>query len=220
MNKYQVHIKGETPLLMHAHNIAWLEAMRQWGMDPGNKKNSVAGDDRTPAHRWIGCLYIDGGMVCMPSDNLMSMLREGGKRCPTGKGKGTYMRQSQSGLVVDQSSWVLEGACGTIKWSDIEPLTREPDFTKHEAHARELGFELFAKGVKIGKARHIRVRPRFDRWACAGTITVLDDTITEGVLRNILTFAGAYSGLGDWRPSSESKPGSFGKFTVTMEALR
>jgi hypothetical protein len=48
---------------------------------------------------------------------------------------------------------------------------------------------------------------------------VFDDTITEAVLKNILIFAGAYSGIGDWRPSSPKSPGPYGKFTVEIAAV-
>lgn len=218
-NRYAVKLIGQTPLLMHHDNLAWAEVMKVWGMDPANKKDSVPGDDRTPAHRWIGNLYVDGGVVVMPSDNLMTVLREGGAKCPTGKKGATFKRQTQSGMVVDQSAWPILGRKGIIKYSDIEPLIQERDFGKHLATTTELGFELFVKRAKIGMAKNVRVRPRFDVWSCEGSVTVLDETITLDVLRNILTFAGAFAGCGDWRPSSPRSPGSFGKFTATVEAI-
>jgi hypothetical protein len=51
-------------------------------------------------------------------------------------------------------------------------------------------------------------------------LTVLDDMISTDVLANILTFAGAYAGLGDWRSSSPKSPGNFGKFTVEAEEIK
>jgi hypothetical protein len=63
------------------------------------------------------------------------------------------------------------------------------------------------------------VRPRFSRWSCSGTITVLDEMITEDVLRNILVFAGRYSGIGDWRPSAPKSPGPWGKFSVELKEV-
>jgi hypothetical protein len=41
----------------------------------------------------------------------------------------------------------------------------------------------------------------------AGTLTEFDDTITATVLQNILTAAGRYCGICDWRPSSPKSPG-------------
>jgi hypothetical protein len=157
---YTVTITGESPLLMHYDNLSWAEVMKTWAMDPGNKAGSVAGDDRSPAFRWIGCLYVDAGKIVIPSDNLMTVLREGGKRCPTGKGQTTFKSQTQSGIVVDQIAWPLVVSNGkTIPYSAIEALTKEPDFAEHEKLCKSLGFELFTKRAKIGTAKHVRVRP-------------------------------------------------------------
>lgn len=220
MKKYSVTLTGANPLLLHHDNIQWAGKMQEWSMDPANKAKSVAGDDRTPAHRWIGCLYLDSGFVSIPSDNLMTMLREGGARCPTGKKGATFKRQTQSGLVVDQSAWpiVVDGA--TIAASEVEALESEENFANHERAAAALGFALFVKRARVNQTKHIRVRPRFDRWQASGSITVFDDTITERVLGDILTFGGRYAGLGDWRPSSPKSPGPFGTFTATVEETK
>lgn len=217
--RYSVSLTGETPLLMHNDNLQWCEAMQKWSKDPSNKKMSVAGDDRTPAWRWIGYLYTDAGFVCLPSDNIMTMLREGGARCPTGSKGQTFKRQTQSGIVVDQAAWPIIARAGKIPVPEIEKLIENPDFQKQEEVVSSLGFSLFVKRAKINQAKHVRVRPRFDVWACSGTVTVFDDMITEDVLRNIVTHAGCYAGLCDWRPSSPKSPGSWGKFTCEVKAL-
>lgn len=215
---YGVRLKGETPFLMHADNLTWAEKMKEWGKDPANRKASVAGDDRSPAWRWVGCLYMTDRLV-VPADNLMTLLREGGKRCPTGKGQTTFKSQSQSGVVVDQGEWPLLVRGKEVLKSAIEPLLKEEDFAMHELQVQEFGFFLFVKRAKIGMAKHVRVRPRFDVWETSGTVTVLDEQITEDVLRNIWTFAGAYAGLGDWRPNSPKSPGPFGKFSAEVRAI-
>jgi len=216
---YRIEMTGQTPLLMHHDNLQWAEVMKNWTMQPANKAVSIAGDDRSPAWRWIGNLYVEGGKVVVPSDNLMTVLREGGKRCPTGKGQSTFKAQTQSGIVVDQSAWPLIVSGKDVPYEPIKSLIEESDFSKHEVIATSLGFALFVKRAKIGAAKHVRVRPRFDAWSCAGTVTVFDDMITLDVLQNILTFAGTYAGLGDWRPSSPKSPGPFGKFTATAKEV-
>lgn len=216
-SKYAVTITGSTPLLMHSDNLSWAEHMRRWQKNPSNTGESIPGDDRTPSWRWIGCLYADQNKVCIPADNLMTVLREGGKRTPTGRRGGTFKAQTQSGLVVNEASWPLLVSGRTIDMGEILSLTDEPDFEKHVAKAETLGFDLFVKRAKVGAAKHVRVRPRFDTWSAQGTITVFDEMITKEVLSNILTLAGAYAGLGDWRPSSPKAPGPFGKFTVELK---
>jgi len=216
---YSVQMQGETPLLMHHDNLKWAEIMKAWGLDPANKKNSTAGDDRSPAWRWIGSLYVEGGKVVIPSDNLMTVLREGGKKCPTGKGQQTFKAQTQSGIVVDQSAWPILVNGAEVPYAPIKELIEEPDFSIHEKVSEESGFTLFVKRAKIGQAKHVRVRPRFDNWSCAGTLTVFDDMITTDVLKNILTFAGTYTGLCDWRPGSPKSPGPFGKFSAVLKEV-
>lgn len=219
MQRFKVTLKGETPLLMHADNLTWDEKMKRWLSDPNNKKNSSAGDDRTPAWRWIGYLYHEAGKIVIPADNLMTLLREGGAKCPTGKGQLTFKRQTQSGLVVDQSSWPLLIDSNPVEYEPIKKMIENPDFGEHEQCAAALGFELFVKRAKIGQAKHVRVRPRFDSWSTTGTITVMDETITPDVLSRIIAYAGIHAGLCDWRPSSPKSPGPFGKFTSTVKEI-
>jgi hypothetical protein len=204
---------------MHRDNLEAAEHMKRWQMDPANKKKSVAGDDRSPGFRWIGNLYAEGGKVVLPSDNLMTMLREGGAKCPTGKGQATFKRQTQSGLVVDQIAWPIIVRGNEIPTAPFLAMADEEDFDLHCQKAVEHGFELFVKRAKIGQAKHVRVRPRFDNWSASGTITVFDPAITKDVLGMILECAGFYAGIGDWRPSSPRSPGAYGKFTSTVEVV-
>lgn len=220
MQNYEVRLEGVAPLLMNSDDIAWRGQLDKWLRDPENKRTSKPGDDRTPAWKWLGCCYHDGKQVGVPSDNLMTALREGGAKVPTGRKGQTYKRQSQSGLIVDQMLWPIHTTKGAVKWDDIASLRDEPSYEAHEEAVKPLGFWLFAKGAKVGTSKHVRVRPRFDAWSCAGNITVVDETITEDVLRLILEMAGIYCGLGDWRPSSPSKPGPFGRFNATVRRVK
>lgn len=214
--RYKITISGARSLLMHHDNIPGGERVKRWQKDPKNRDLSVAGDDRSPAWVWLTYCYHDGKRLIVPSDNLMTALREGAKRVPTGK-RGTFKAQSQSGILVDQESWPLTVYGKEISWEILAALADELNFEKHEAAASALGFELFVKRARVGTAKHVRVRPRFENWACEGTVTILDDTITEDVLRDILSQSGRFAGLGDWRPSSPKSPGPFGTFTATVE---
>jgi hypothetical protein len=214
---YEVELSGITPILLHNDNLEWADKMGAYLKVPGNKKKGAAGDDRFPAWRWMGCLYIDNGIVCVPSDNLMSMLRDAGKKCPTGNGKESFKTLTQSGLVVNESSWPIVGPCGHVKHDDIKALLENDVFTEHLDLVSEYGFSLFVKRAKIGQSKHVRVRPRFDQWTAKGTITCLDDRMTKDALTTILQTAGMYVGLCDWRPGSPQSPGSFGRFEVAVK---
>jgi len=221
-SQYAVKIIGQNPCLMHNDNLSWSEQLKKWQIDPDNQAESVKGDDRSPAWTWVGSLYVEGGKVVVPADNCMTMLREGGSRVPTGKRGGTYKKQTCSGLVVDQSSWPLVGPKGEISVAPIMELVNrhEKDFSKYEQLALDLGFSLFVKRARIGQAKHVRVRPRFDVWSAQGTCTVLDETITDKVFEAIWREAGERSGFGDWRPSSPQRPGPFGKFKCEITKIK
>lgn len=217
-NRYQITLTGARSLLLHHDNISGGERVKRWQKDPANRERSIAGDDRSPAWVWLTYCYHDSKRIVIPSDNLMTTMREGAKRVPTGK-RGSFKAQSQSGILVDQESWPLFVNGREIAWGELERLSNELDFEKHEEKVRELGFELFVKRARVGMAKHVRVRPRFENWSCTGTVTILDETITEQILTDILSQAGRFAGLGDWRPSSPKSPGPFGTFTATVEEL-
>jgi hypothetical protein len=220
MERYKVTLKGKTPLLMHHDDIDWADRMDAWKNDPANKRMSKAGDDRTPAFRWIGCLYHDWERVCIPNDNIMRSIMEGGAMVPVpgGRGNKTFKSQTQSGIMLAEPFWPLTVYGAYLPIDKIHALIDESDFSVHRERVKEMGFSIFLKRAKIGMAKHIRVRPRFDNWAISGELIVADSQITEAVLRDILTYAGQYKGLCDWRPGGKT-PGSYGMFTATVEPV-
>lgn len=220
MEKYEVTITGNTPLIMHWDNIEWADKLEAWKNDPVNAKKSKAGDDRTPAWRWIGSMYHDGKLASIPSDNIMRMLMEGGAMVPVPGGKSgkTFKSQSQSGMMVNEPYWPIDNGSGAVKMADVNALLQEDDFAKHKDRAESLGFRLHIKRAKVQASKHIRVRPCFDTWAIRGTVSVWDEQITERVLADILRYAGQYKGLCDWRPGGKT-PGSFGMFSADVKKV-
>lgn len=226
MERYQITITGLTPLLMHHDDVEWADVMDAWKNNAANKKGSKAGDDRSPAWRWIGALYHDGNRVCLPLENIMRTIMEGGAMVPVPGGKNgkTFKSQSQSGIQSPDPYWPLTvfneaGQARQIDVKAIHALMQTEEFARHKETAADLGFSLFVKRAKVGTSKHIRVRPRFDRWAVNGELDVLDKQITEAVLRDILTYAGQYKGLGDWRPGGKT-PGCYGMFRAEVERIK
>lgn len=221
MQTYHVKITGTQPILMHRDDIEWADEMERWKLDKDNKKTSKAGDDRTPAHRWIGCLYRDEDWnIILPTENIMRALMEGASMVlvPGGKSGKTFKSQSQSGIMPRAIGWPLLNAGKTIEGQKIEALLREKDFETHKRTVESLGFSLFVKRVRIGQAKHIRVRPIFHAWQASGELSVSDEQITEDVLCDIFERAGTYKGLGDWRPSSKT-PGTYGMFRAEVTRI-
>lgn len=212
--------EGGSDAIMHADNPEWKAQIKKWLSDPINKKMSVPGDDRTPAHTWLGYCYHDGNVLGIPSDNLMTAIRSGAAMVNVpGSARTTYKKASQSALLVNEILWPIKINGHTIPWPSLESLVDERDFNVHMKRAKELGFELFVKPVKIGRNKHIRVRPRFSNWTAEGTITVLDDNINIDLVRSFWENTGTQVGIMDWRPSASMSPGPFGMFAVEVAPL-
>ena len=227
--RYNLTIDGKNALLMHRDNLAFGESVQQWFTDPENAKNSKKGDDRTPAWTWLGCIYetYDKERFSLDPDCLMTCIREGGAKVPTGKTRGdkTYKRSSQSNILIDgELDFTVNGS--HIPVAPFRELMHQQgsglDFGAQLRLAEEHGFELLVKRAKINMSKHVRVRPLFRNWQITCTLTVLDEEgsgLTKDVLEKIFQQAGTYCGLGDWRPSSPKSPGTFGTFTATLEAI-
>lgn len=218
MRQYKVTITGKTPLLMHYDNIEWADFMTEWKDQPENKKLSKAGDDRTPAWRWLGSCYQDGKHLCIPQENIMRCLMEGGAMVPVPGGKmgKTFKSQTQSGMMSVEPLWTLLINGQPVAWSEIDSLKNISDFAQHKKEAARMGFSLLVKRAKIGTSKHIRVRPQFHAgWSVTGTLAVWDEQIDERSLQSILDYAGQYKGLGDWRPGGKT-PGPYGTFEAII----
>jgi hypothetical protein len=222
MRTYNVQLTGKTPLLMHYDNIEWADHMEGWKNNPDNKKDSRAGDDRSPAWRWLGCVYHDKDVLGVPSENLMRSIMEGGAMVPVPGGKNgkTYKSQTQSGMLSVSTLWPLYLNGRTVPWSAVEMLKDTQAFRDHAVAVRALGFDLLIKRAKVGQAKHVRVRPEFPiGWVVTGQLAVWDEQITEQALQRILDFAGQYKGLGDWRPGGRT-PGPYGTFSAHIKLAK
>lgn len=204
-------------MLMHAHNIDHVDRMKLWEKDPANKNNSVRGDDRTPAWRWTGYLNYDhpaSGHVCVPSEYIMRSIMGGAAQVSAG-GKSTYKSRSQSGIIPEEAFWPLLCDGKLLDMKTILEVAKIREFADQQQAAAELGVELDVRPVKVGTSKHVRVRPRFNRWSCSGRLVIVDDSISRTVLGQILEIAGRLKGIGDWRPGGPT-PGPFGTFTATI----
>lgn len=212
-------LTGETPLLMHWDNIEGCDVLAEWRNDPKNKNQSVRGDDRSPPWGWQTYLYRDGDqVVAIPSDNLMSALSTGGAQLILKKQK-TYKELSQSSIFI--ATEYLEFTYGEgqrLLMSQVEAMKDLP-FAQQAAACEKLGIKLFCKRAKVGASKHIRVRPRFERWSLSGSLTVTSPDLPFEKLEAIFDYAGR-AGLCDWRPSSPKRPGPYGMFTAKVTPVK
>jgi hypothetical protein len=209
--EYRFELTGITSLLMHKDDIQECDDLAEWRKDPANKSLSVKGDDRSPPWTWLTYLHHDGEHLAMPAEVIMATLRKAASKM-TLKGSTTYKEISQSGLFVPEPTCRFEVAGRRVKLADLLALKSLP-FSGHVAGARDLGFELSVRRVRMkGKGSgNVRVRPQFDRWSVSGSIQVSEPAITEQVLRVMFDLAGRRCGFLDWRPSSKT-PGPHGMF--------
>lgn len=216
---YEVTKTGKS-LMMHRDNLEWSGVLKRWEKDPANRGKSVAGDDRTPAWRWIGSLYHDGNYVALPADAVMACILGGGARVlvPNGRSGKTFKAQTQSGIVPLTAFWPIKTSAGVVSMANILKLQTVEDFDEHLEAARAMGFELDVRRARVGQSKHVRVRPLFSSWSATGRLMVTDDQLTTDVLKTILIEAGIYVGLLEWRPSAR-RPGPFGTFTVDLKQV-
>lgn len=150
----------------------------------------------------------------------MRAAMEGGAMVPVPGGRSgkTFKAQSQSGMASPLAYWPLTVDGAEISIARVHELLKEEDFSAHRAAVQSLGFNLHVKRARVGQAKHIRVRPKFENWVVNGEMYVTDEQITETVLRDILAYAGQYRGLGDWRPGAKT-PGVYGMFDAAVERI-
>jgi hypothetical protein len=219
---YEITIEGRSPLLMHHDDLDWSDQMAAWLLVGNNKISSKAGDDRAPAWKWIGSLYHDDQFVGLDQECIMRCLMDGGAAVPDPKSnssKKTLKSETQSGIIPIDTLWPLTIDGRNVEFGPIAKMVKQDDFAKHQLFARQAGFELWAKRATIGASKHVRVRPRFDKWQVRGKLEVVEERLTLEVLQRILDYCGHYKGLGDWRPGSPKRPGPFGRFSARIVAV-
>lgn len=204
----------ESALLFHADDVESADLLTAWRKATENKNVSVPGDDRSPAWAWQTYLYHDGSEVVWPSANLMTCLRQAGAQMIL-KRTRSYKELTQSGLVPEQEWCRFEGPAGVIPLDQILALHDLP-FKQQADKVKDFGLTLYVKRCKIGRNKHIRVRPRAADWTIKGSLKVLATELTLPVIRQLFELAGR-AGLGDWRPAC-STPGPFGRFHAEVEA--
>lgn len=211
-------VSGLTPLLMHADNVDMRDHVSGWRKDPKNKNISKPGDDRSPPWTWHTYLYHDGQHLAIPTDNLWICLRDAAKSV-TLKGQKTFKNSAAAGICfIDEYAPLLVGRDRKVVSVASLDVIRDLPYVEQLVAVRDLGFTLYCKPVKVGKSKHIRVRPKFLPWAIEGELTITADELTMPVMRQIGDIAGRYKGIGDGRPSSPN-PYPYGQFSIEFSEV-
>lgn len=216
--KFSYKITGVSPLLVHADDVEKSDLLTKWRKDGKNKSVSTRGDDRSPAWTWQTYLYTDGISLVVPTDNLSACIREAATMM-TLSGMKSFKEASQCGLIFHDDFLPIIGTLDrAIRVEEIDSL-QDQSFAEQCESVKQLGFSLFVKRAKVGSAKHVRVRPRFDQWSLSGVVEITAKEIQEEHLSEMFELGGFYKGLCDWRPGSPKRPGRFGRFKTELKRI-
>ena len=142
---------------------------------------------------WRERMHInDEGNVFIPPMSFKNCISECAKYISIqipGKGKATYTKHFEAGLLV-MDSLVLD-----VKKDDVKGEW----------------LHVPSDGRRGGTKRVLKCFPRIDKWAGDVIFYILDDTITEEVFKYHLEQAGKFIGIGRFRPRNN---GFYGRFSV------
>jgi hypothetical protein len=181
----EFEIEGVAPLLMHNGQLAdpmnkFAKAMKKVS---SKKKKTDEDYEELARHEFMGGLYVnEQGHPCIPGEVLEATIASGAKHTKKGK-------VAKSAIIVDGNFPVIYEGPKTP-----EKLFEDDNF-RHVC------------GVKVGQARVMRTRPKFNAWGVKFVVHYLPDVVDEREIATFVEDAGRVSGLCDGRPR-------FGRFNV------
>lgn len=177
-------IVGVAPLVMHNGQLSdpsndWSKAIKRIS---GKRSKTDADFEEMSRLEWYGGLYTDGGKPCLPGFVVEAALTNAARKSKRGK-------QAQAGIICPGNY--------ELRYDDEGPL----DALWGQANHR------LKLPVRVGQARVIRTRPKFDGWSAEIEVMFDPSQLNEQDVREIMVVCGDSIGLGDWRPK-------FGRFEV------
>jgi len=184
---YEVDIVGNLPLLMHNPQLSDPLNLHTKGL-----KELTGLRVRTDEHHvqignreFQGGLYIDDEMgPYIPGDMIEGCLYATASRI---KKKKAF----KATVTTPSAMYRLEYPGPRTR----EALEADPRFRDY-------------RSIKVSEAKRVmRTRPKFEDWSLRFTLQLFPGDVTPSVLERVMTEAGMYQGIGDYRPK-------FGLFTV------
>lgn len=179
-----VEIRGVAPLLLHNGQLADPSNPYAKALKVETSKRNKTDDvyEEMTRIEWEGSLYLRNGRIVIPGENLESLLSEAAKKMKKRK-------EFQAGLLID-GDWPL-GYKGPQNYKDLWKAGKNFD----------------RRRVRVGTNAVQRTRPRFDEWSLDFTVQYNAEVLNLDVVVEAIHFAGAYVGLGDYKPR-------YGRFEV------
>lgn len=183
MKSYKVKITGLSPYMQHRMDDQKLEA---WEKLRGKimERPETSHEDAIRAE--YHCYRNESGSCYIPSDHIRGALI----------GAGTYVKAKVGGRSKSMKTIVA----ATFVPAEDQILIPDYDaIDKRSAVNRNV------------KARVLVLRPKWTTWNAEFTLNVHEDTISIAQIKELLTYAGNYVGIGSFRPTNN---GMFGRFEV------
>ena len=187
MKRYEVEVKGVTPLLQH--RMIEEELFALLGAKSGRKKDK---EELTPREIADKYAYRNGETFCVPNAYLIGAF----KNVASEYKQKNSQRKSLKGI-----------AAGILR-----PENEFADLTNHKNEPLT-SFEVdVRKATNHQKGAVAVCRPRFDEWKLKTTFMIDDELVSPDTVLDMLNDAGKRSGIGSFRIA---KGGYFGSFVVT-----
>ena len=177
--EYEVTIEGTVPIVMHNGQTAdplnpYSKAIK---VISGKRKKVDADYEAMAALEWEAALYMDESKrITMYGHVVEACIVGGAKKSKSGQ-------QAKTALFVDgDAQFFVDGK--EVNLADIKDDKR---------------YRL-AVPVKVGMARVVRTRPKFDKWSAKFTLHLMDNVSNASEVEGWLRDAGMLVGLCDWRP--------------------
>lgn len=184
--EYDVTIEGTVPIVMHNGQTAdplnpYSKKLKQ----VSSKRKKVDDDYEKMADlEWEAALYLDKDKRVILNDYVVESCIVGGAK------KSKSGQQAKTALFVNgDAEFLVNGKTVTL-----DEIKGKPEYR-------------LSVPVKVGMARIVRTRPKFDKWSSKFTLQVMDNVANESEVKDWLRDAGMLVGLCDWRPK-------FGRFKV------
>lgn len=186
MKDMLIKIKGITPMLLHsdAGVNPFHPLVKEMKALTGKRKK--ADEDRMEVARLEFMLALpvnSKGHPALPTFQIAACIRDGAKRTKNGKNcRSAIIINSEDGYV----PLIYSGA------KTAAELFKDDNFVD-------------ARAVVVQRARVIRTRPIFRKWAVEFSVSIDDSVVNDDEFLNWVDAAGQYCGIGDYRPE-------FGRF--------
>ena len=189
-SKRNYKLSGAAPLLQHSARLADPKdpITKELKKITGKRAKTEADLEEMARLEWMGSLYLDNGVIVLPSDVMDAAIIMAAKK----RKRGPAVK---AGVFCSENfPLVYDGSNG-----------HKPDLEK----MWEAGEHRFTKSVRVQQSRVQRTRAKFENWSCEIAVTYNDELIDAKELDEIIDICGEQVGLCDWRPK-------YGRFTASV----